>query len=104
MVCLGHPFLNFLYKFDDRIKKKYGHCSNESIGYLLYLKKEYEINDNPKIINYVHVPNGKWAIINTKIINEINNIELLCKKNPLLAKSIFFNFCNNLCKKANKYS
>ena len=67
----------FLYKFDDRIKKKYGHCSNESIGYLLYLKKEYEINDNPKIINYVHVPNGKWAIINTKIINKNSNSYVL---------------------------
>ncbi len=39
-----------------------------------------------------------------KIVNEINNIELLCKKNPLLAKAIFFNFFNKLCKKANKYS
>ena len=28
-----------LYKFDDRIAKKYGFCSDESIGYLLYLKK-----------------------------------------------------------------
>ena len=36
-------FKNFteviLYKFDDRIVKKYGFCSDESIGYLLYLKK-----------------------------------------------------------------
>ena len=39
-----------------------------------------------------------------KIVNEINNIELLCKKNPLLAKAIFFNFFNKLCKKASKYS
>ena len=40
----------------------------------------------------------------TKIVNEINNIELLCKKNPLLAKAIFFNFFNKLCKKASRYS
>ena len=39
-----------------------------------------------------------------KIVNEINNIELLCKKNPLLAKAFFFNFFNKLCKKASKYS
>ena len=60
----------FLHGFDDRIKNKYGYCSNESIGYLFYLKKKYEIKDNPRIVNYIHVPNGKWAIINTKIINK----------------------------------
>ena len=59
-----------LYRFDDRIRNIYGFCSNESIGYLFYLKKKYEIKDNPRIVNYIHVPNGKWAIINTKIINK----------------------------------
>ena len=70
-------FKNFaeviLYKFDDRIVKKYGFCSNESIGYLLYLKKKYEIKNNPKIINYEHTPNVNWAIINTKNINKSSN-------------------------------
>ena len=70
-------FKNFaeviLYKFDDRIVKKYGFCSDESIGYLLYLKKKYEIKDNPKILNYIHTPNVNWAMINTKIINKNSN-------------------------------
>jgi hypothetical protein len=59
-----------LFKHDNRIVKTYGFCSDESIGYLFYLKKKYKINDNPKIINYIHTPNVNWAIINTKIINE----------------------------------
>ena len=59
-----------LHKFDDRIINKYGYCSGESIGYLLYLKKEYQIKDNPIIVNYVHTPQVNWAIINTKIINK----------------------------------
>jgi hypothetical protein len=59
-----------LFKYDNRIVKTYGFCSDESIGYLFYLKKKYKINDNPKIINYIHTPNVNWAIINTKIINE----------------------------------
>ena len=67
-------FRNFaeviLHKFDDRIVNRYGFCSGESIGYLLYLKKKYEIKNNPKIINYVHTPNVNWAIINTKNINK----------------------------------
>ena len=39
-----------------------------------------------------------------KIINNINEIELSCKKNPLLSKVIFFNFFNKLCKQASKHS
>ena len=39
-----------------------------------------------------------------KITNEINEIELSCKKNPLLSKVIFFNFFNKLCKQASKHS
>ena len=58
-----------LHKFDDRIINKYGYCSGESIGYLLYLKKKYQIKDNPKIVNYVHVADANWAIVNTKIID-----------------------------------
>ena len=48
------------------------------------------------------------AIWNLRELNttmsEINNTELLCKKNPQISKIIFFNFFNKLCKKANNYS
>ena len=40
-------FKNFteviLHKFDDRIVNRYGFCSDESIGYLYYLKKKLNI-------------------------------------------------------------
>ena len=39
-----------------------------------------------------------------KLIVDINNTELLCKKNPQLSKVIFFNFFSKICKKANSYS
>ena len=39
-----------------------------------------------------------------KIINEINDIELSCKKNPLISKAIFFSFFNKLCKQASRHS
>ena len=46
-----------------------------------------------------------WKIEDLKkIINNINEIELSCKKNPLLSKVIFFNFFNKLCKQASKHS
>ena len=38
------------------------------------------------------------------IINEVNDTELLCKKNPKISKMIFFNFFTKLCKKANNFS
>ena len=70
-----------LYKFDDRIINRYGYCSDESIGYLLYLKKKYQIKDNPKIVNYIHTPQVNWAIINTKKINK-NSKQLILLNYP----------------------
>ena len=70
-----------LHKFDDRIINKYGYCSGESIGYLLYLKKKYQIKDNPKIVNYIHTPQVNCAIINTEIINK-NSEELILLNYP----------------------
>jgi|TARA_B110000438_G_scaffold265390_1_gene278695 DNA polymerase-3 subunit delta len=46
-----------------------------------------------------------WSLEDLKkIINEINNTELLCKKNPNISKVIFFNFFTSICKKANNVS
>ena len=39
-----------------------------------------------------------------RIFYEINNVELLCKKKPQLAKIISFNFFSKICKKASSYS
>ena len=55
---------------NERIIKLYGYCNNESIGYLKYLKKEFNIRSNYKIINYVHTPPTKWAIYDVKAQNE----------------------------------
>ena len=38
------------------------------------------------------------------IIEEINDTEVLCKKNPQISKAIFFNFFTRICTKANNYS
>ena len=39
-----------------------------------------------------------------KLINEINNTELLCKKNPEISNVIFFNFFTKICSKAKNSS
>ena len=45
-----------------------------------------------------------WSLNDLKTtMHEINNIEILCKKNPQISKIIFFNFFSKICKKANNY-
>ena len=39
-----------------------------------------------------------------KTIQEINVIEMMCKRNPEASKIIFFNFFTQICKKASNYS
>ena len=39
-----------------------------------------------------------------KIIDGINNTELLCKKNPQISRVLFFDFILKICKKANNFS
>ena len=46
-----------------------------------------------------------WTLNNLKkIIYEVNDIELLCKKNPQISAMIFFSFFTKICKKANNFS
>ena len=64
-------FYNIFSKnYDERIGTVYDFCFEEGIGYLRYIKKKFNIKDNPKIINYVHVPSNNWAIININTINK----------------------------------
>ena len=83
-----------LHRFDDRIRNVYGFCSDESIGYLFYLKKKYEIKNNPKIVNYRHTPNTNWAIINTKIIDK-NSKEFILLNYPGPEYKINLKIINN---------
>jgi len=46
-----------------------------------------------------------WKVEDLKrMINKLNDTELLCKKNPKSSNIIFFNFFTEICKKANSYS
>jgi len=54
----------------ERIEKVYGFCKNESVGYLRYLQKKYNIKTNPQIINFKHSASTKWSIY---ITSEKNN-------------------------------
>ena len=46
-----------------------------------------------------------WSLSDLqKTMYKINDIEILCKKNPQISKIVFFNFFNEICKKASNYS
>ena len=54
-------FYNFLNiysnNFESRINNTYGFCKNESIGYLRYLKENFKLDNNPKIISEKNIIN-----------------------------------------------
>ena len=102
------------------IKKLYQKCIlSNKIHRLLKIKQQATqstnnidmlINDCKPIIFWKEKPLIKkqlsiWNLNDLRIIiNDINNTELLCKKNPQISNSIFFNFFSEICKKASSFS
>ena len=56
--------------YEDRLSNSSGFCSDDSIGYLLSLKKKFKFPFNPQVINYEDsVPDSNWAIYDTNLKN-----------------------------------
>lgn len=71
-----HNIINTTY--DDRISNVSGFCSKDSIGYLNYLKKKFNFNFNPLVINYEDsVPDSNWSIYDTHLRNDSTHKILL---------------------------
>lgn len=77
LLFFNNFFYNFLNiysnNFESRINNTYGFCKNESIGYLRYLKENFKLDNNPKIINYIHTPSVEWAIFEPKYVDKNSN-------------------------------
>ena len=57
--------------------------------------------EKPMVIKQLNI----WKLNELKnLINEINDTEILCKKNPQISNSIFFNFFTKICNKTSNYS
>ena len=91
--------------------------SNKINRLLKMKKKKSELNNLDDLINstkplifwkekpFVKKQLSIWSLDDLKkIIIEINNTELQCKKNPQISKIIFFNFFSKICKKASNCS
>ena len=71
-------FLNvYSNNLNERVSFTYGFCENESIGYLKYLKKEFKLDNNPAIINYVHTPPVEWSIFEPSKLNKYSTDTIL---------------------------
>ena len=62
-----------LSNYDNRISKVYGFCDREGIGYVNFIKKNFEINGKIKIQNSLKQNNnnsGKWSVYNTNYLEK----------------------------------
>ena len=85
---LFRKFYNIInFDYESRISKSGGYCSDDSVGYLRYLKKKYDFKFNPTVINYEDsVPNSNWAIFDTRLKDDNTHIVLLNYRNKLFLK------------------
>lgn len=80
-----HNILHFQY--DERISSVSGFCSDDSIGYLNYLKKKFDFDFNPLVINYENsVPDSNWPIYDNNLKNNPNFKILLNYPNEIFIK------------------
>ena len=85
---LVRKFYNIInFDYESRISKSGGYCSDDSVGYLRYLKKKYDFKFNPTVINYEDsVPNSNWAIYDTRLKDDNTHKVLLNYRNKLFLK------------------
>jgi len=65
------------YKLPERLENIYGYCEGESIGYLKHIKKEFDLDANPEIINFDHTPPNLWSIYEAKFNNYQSNKKIV---------------------------
>jgi len=81
--------------------KEQGYKSNNPDKLISIFKPTIFWKEKPLVKKQLSI----WSLDELKkIINGINNTELLCKKYPQISKTVFFNFFLKICTKANNYS
>ena len=88
--------------YDDRINNTYGFCDKEGVGYVNFIKKNFDIDGKIKIKNSLKRNNnnsGEWSVYNSNFSEKkksdyliIINYEKLKKKFNLKNYKILHNF------------
>ena len=77
------------FNYDDRISKVYGYCSDTGVGYLRFLKNNFNFKSNPKIIVQTHIPGLNWAIYDLKkIYNDTEELIILNYPGNIFSKTL----------------
>ena len=57
-------FYNFYYvataKLQDRMNYHYGYCNKNGFGFINQINKQYKLQKNIKIYNFIKNPNSEW--------------------------------------------
>ena len=72
-----HDVFNISY--DDRISNIYGFCDKEGIGYVNFIKKNFNIDGKIEIKNSLNGSNnsGEWSVYNSNFSEEIRSKYLI---------------------------
>jgi len=86
-------FKNFakvlIFNYDTRISKAYGYCSDTGVGYLRFLKNNFNFKSNPKIIVQSHIPSLDWTIYDlNKIYNNSDELIVLDYPGNIFSKTL----------------
>ena len=92
----------FMISYDDRISNTYGFCEKEGIGYVNFIKKNFNIDGKIKLRNSLKQNNnnsGEWSVYNSNFSEKLEfdyliiiNFEKLNKKLNLNNYKILHNF------------
>ena len=92
----------FMISYDDRISNTYGFCEKEGIGYVNFIKKNFNIDGKIKLRNSLKQNNnnsGEWSVYNSNFSEKLEfdyliiiNFEKLNKKFNLNNYKILHNF------------
>jgi hypothetical protein len=55
-----NTYFVFKFNYEQRLMKQYEFCGHESLGFLNYIKKKYNISYRIPIINFGNSPNPNW--------------------------------------------
>ena len=69
----------FIISYDDRISNTYGFCEKEGIGYVNFIKKNFNIDGKIEIINSLegNYNSGEWSVYNSNFSEKIKSKYLI---------------------------
>ena len=85
---LKKTYFTLTRSYDYRLVNSYEFCGKESIGFLDYIKTNFNINYKLPIINYTDSPNSSWYFDNLKKKNTNKIIFLNYNKDTNSSKDL----------------